>query len=75
LPVKELPAQPLEPLLSLDETAAILGITRQTLRRIIRRSELMVVSVGARRCLVEPDAVRAYIAARRSSPSSPGGAP
>lgn len=55
----------LEPLLSVEEARSILGISEAGIYRLFRRGELPVVEVGIGRRLIEPQALREYIAARR----------
>ena len=56
----------LEPLLSCRETALILGVSMPTLRRVMTAGQLPSVVVGDRR-LVEPAALRRFIAERREA--------
>jgi excisionase family DNA binding protein len=55
---------PLEPLLSIDEAADLLRISDSGIYRLIRKGALMSVKVGGR-TLIEPGAIRAFIAASR----------
>ena len=58
----------LEPLLSLDDAARFLGVSRTTVRRLIVDGELAYVRTadsGAGRTLVEPRELRRYIDSRR----------
>ena len=50
----------LEPLLSVEEAAAILGISPWTLRKFLAANRIASVHVG-RRLLIEPQAVRDFI--------------
>jgi excisionase family DNA binding protein len=59
----------LEPLLSLADLERILGVSEPTVARLVRRGEIPVVAVGRRR-LVEPAAVRRFIAARTRTRAS-----
>ena len=52
-------------LLSMSETAVILGVSKQYVAILARRDDLPVVALG-RRKLVAPDDLRDFIAARRS---------
>jgi excisionase family DNA binding protein len=61
------PAETLEPLLSIDEAAGLLGISPRGLYRLIGRSDLMTVKVG--NCTrIEPRELRRFIAAQRKRP-------
>jgi hypothetical protein len=53
-----------EPLLSLRATAAALGLSRAGLQNVLIRGELATIRIGGRR-LVEPSAIREFVAARR----------
>lgn len=54
----------IEPLLSTDEARQVLGVSRPTFSRMLKRGDLPVVKVG-RRTLIDPDDLRRYIAARK----------
>ena len=54
----------LEPLLSIREAHERLGISEAGFYRLIRRGDIAIVEIGGRR-LVEPEALREFIAARR----------
>jgi|NGEPerStandDraft_6_1074524.scaffolds.fasta_scaffold127667_3 excisionase family DNA binding protein len=56
----------LEPLLSIEQVAAILGISPWTLRKHLAKGHLASVHVG-RRVLIEPQAVRDFIKHGRSA--------
>jgi excisionase family DNA binding protein len=58
-------AQSSEALLSLPEVRRILGVSRATLQRMIRRGDLPVIEVGPQGRRIAPDDLRAFIAARR----------
>jgi excisionase family DNA binding protein len=61
------PSETLEPLLSIDEAAAVLGISPRGLYRLIGRSDVVTVKVG--NCTrIEPRELRRFIAARRKRP-------
>lgn len=53
----------LEPLLSVDETAALLGVTRRQVYNLLRRG-LPATRVGSR-IRVRPDELRAWLDANR----------
>lgn len=55
----------LEPLLSVPETAKILGISEANAWRLIGLGAIPSVKVGEGRRLVEPEALREYIASNR----------
>ncbi|WP_425342578.1 helix-turn-helix domain-containing protein [Rubellimicrobium aerolatum] len=59
------PASSLEPLLSLEDTAEVLGCSIRTLRRLIDADELPVVRLG-RLVRVHPRDLDRFIAGRRS---------
>jgi excisionase family DNA binding protein len=65
-----IPRQPAG-LLSLQEAALTLGISRSTLARLVARDQLRPVRIG-RRVLIEPDDVEALIAAGRCEASVRG---
>ncbi len=52
------------PLLSMQEAAGELGISRVGVERLIRRGDLPVVRIG-RRILIEPETLAAFVRARR----------
>ena len=60
----------LEPLLSIEEARAILRLSRATIWRRIAAGELPVVRITGR-TLIERDALRAFIAARRPRRGGP----
>lgn len=60
----------IEPLLSVREVAAVLGLSRATVYRLIDERELVCVRLDGRR-LVEPEALRAFIAGRRQPGREP----
>ena len=53
--------QALEPLLSVQQTAGILGISHNTLRNWIQRKKIARVKVGGR-VMFRPDTIREFIA-------------
>ena len=59
------PAAPLEPLLTVDETAEFLRVDRSTVYRLENEGELRSVRVGTRRRF-RPEDLRAYL--ERDSP-------
>jgi len=54
----------LAPLLTIDQTAAILGVVRATVFRLLAAGELQAVRVGQRR-RIRPEDLDAYIESRR----------
>lgn len=54
----------MDPLLSVAEARRILGISEAGVYRLFRLGELEVVEIAGRR-LIEPNTLRAFIAARR----------
>jgi excisionase family DNA binding protein len=61
----------LEPLLSVAEARAVLRISESGVYRLLRRGELAAVKVGGR-TLIEPAAIRRFIAARRVNEANGG---
>jgi excisionase family DNA binding protein len=61
----------IERLLSVREAAEILGVARRTVYYLTRDGELPCVRIGDRR-LIEPDALRTFIAQRRDPAGQPG---
>jgi excisionase family DNA binding protein len=59
------PTTQLEPLLSVSEARDVLRISESGVYRLMRRGELASVKVGGR-TLIEPAAIRAFIAERRT---------
>jgi len=57
-------ADALSPLLSINEVAGLLGISRPTLYALIRRGELVPIRVGGR-ARFEPADVRLYLERNR----------
>ena len=57
-------ADVLSPLLSINEVAGLLGISRPTVYALIRRGELVPIRVGER-ARFEPADVRAYLERNR----------
>lgn len=60
--------RPLEPLLSIEEAARILGVSRTTVRRLIVEGDLPCIRTSDAqqgRTLIEPAALRRYIDSRR----------
>jgi excisionase family DNA binding protein len=51
--------------MTIPEAAALLGITRQVMRRAIRRRNIPTRQVGARVLLVKRDDIEAYDISRR----------
>jgi excisionase family DNA binding protein len=61
-------SETLEPLLSIDEAAGLLGISPRGLYRLLGRSDLVAVKVG--NCTrIEPRELRRFIEARRIRPT------
>ncbi len=58
-------------LLSVEQAASWLGVGKRTLTRLLSAGEVAFVKVG-KRTLVEPRALRAYVAMHRSSTEEPG---
>jgi excisionase family DNA binding protein len=58
------PADVLSPLLSINEVAGLLGISRPTVYALIRRGDLIPIRVGER-ARFEPADVRAYLERHR----------
>jgi excisionase family DNA binding protein len=56
---------PLEPLLSIEQVAVLLGICTKTVRRHIDDRELPAIRVGSR-VMVDPADIRAYKVGRRT---------
>ena len=56
---------PLEPLLNIDQTAALLGICSKTVRRYIREGELPSIRVVGR-VRLDPADIRAFVAGHRT---------
>jgi excisionase family DNA binding protein len=63
----------LEPLLSIDQVSDLLGISQSGIYRLLRGEELACVKVGGR-TLIEPGAVRDFIAVRRRTVAATDGA-
>jgi len=61
----------IRPLLPISDTADWLGVSRQTVRRLVASGLLPVVRVGGQ-LRFEPDAIEAYIAAHRDAVESTG---
>lgn len=59
----------LEPLLSIREAAALLGVSPQTAGRLVHAGELAAVRVGKRRLLVSPSSLREFIDRRSGTRS------
>jgi excisionase family DNA binding protein len=55
---------PVERLLSIDETAEVLRVSRRYVQSIISAGELASVRLGPRCRRIEPDALRAFLAER-----------
>jgi excisionase family DNA binding protein len=55
-----------EPLLSIAEVVEILGVSEQTLYRLLREGELIPVRIRGR-TLFEPSVVEEFIASRRGA--------
>lgn len=62
------PGPELEPLLSIEAASKLLGISQSGIYRLLRGGELPCVKVGGR-TLIEPGAIREFIAARRRATS------
>lgn len=60
----------MEPLLSIDSTAAFLGISRRQVYTLLERGELPHVRVGERTRFI-PDDLRDYLERHRESESGP----
>lgn len=60
-------ADVLSPLLSINEVAALLGISRKTLYALIRRGELVPIRVGER-ARFDPADVRVYLERNKQTP-------
>jgi excisionase family DNA binding protein len=60
----------LSPLLSINEVATLLGISRKTLYALIHRGELVSIRVGER-ARFEPADVRAYLERNREPVAVP----
>jgi excisionase family DNA binding protein len=58
-----------EPLMSVDDVAEVLGISVRGVFRLLRRGDLVAVKVG-NRTRVEPDELRTYIANQRRAADS-----
>jgi excisionase family DNA binding protein len=56
--------EPIEPLMTVNESAQVLSVSRNTAWRFIRSGELIVVEVGGR-TLVHPNDLREFVASRR----------
>ncbi len=56
----------MEPLLSLEEAAKLLGVSSRTVRRALEAGDLQPIRIG-RRILIEPAAIRAYIDRKREA--------
>src|SRR4051812_23601002 len=65
-PDPETATSPLDPLMSIDEVAAVLRISERGVYRLISRGELPSVKVG-NRTLIEPAALRSFIANQRQT--------
>ena len=63
-------ADALSPLLSINEVAGLLGISRPTVYALIRRGELVPIRVGER-ARFEPADVRLYLERHREQVASP----
>jgi excisionase family DNA binding protein len=61
-------ADALSPLLSINEVAGLLGISRPTVYALIRRGELVPIRVG-KRARFDPADVRAYLERHREGRS------
>jgi excisionase family DNA binding protein len=59
--------RPVEPLLSTQEAAGILGVSLRTVLRLLDDRELARVRIG-RRVLVDPQSIRAYLERQREGP-------
>jgi excisionase family DNA binding protein len=59
----------LEPLLSVDDVARVLGVSESGIYRLVRAGDLPRVKVGSR-TLFEPAAIRVFIAHRRDTARS-----
>jgi excisionase family DNA binding protein len=65
------PVQTLEPLLSIEEAAAVLAISQRGVYRLIERNNLLVLKVGG--CTrIEPQELRRFIAEQRKRPNEEG---
>jgi excisionase family DNA binding protein len=60
----------LEPLMSIDDVAAVLRISQRGVYRLIRSGELLSLKVG-HRTLFEPAEVRKFIASHRQACDPP----
>jgi excisionase family DNA binding protein len=59
--------RPVEPLLSTQEAARILGVSLRTVLRLLDDRELARVRIG-RRVLVDPQSIRIYLERQREGP-------
>jgi excisionase family DNA binding protein len=73
MPLKHrtIPPAEAERLYSIAELAALWGVSRDAIERLLRRHELPYVRVGARRRIRASDA-EAYLAVAREAPEWPG---
>jgi excisionase family DNA binding protein len=55
----------MEPLLGVREVGRVLGVKQATVYRLLHSGELPFVQLGRRRLLVEPEALREFVVARR----------
>jgi excisionase family DNA binding protein len=70
---EQIGARSIEPLLSISETAAVLGVSPVTVRRYIKAGEIACIKLSGRggRRLIEPAAVREFLASRRQPRREP----
>lgn len=55
------PARPIEPPLSIEQTQNLLGVSENTVRRLIERGRLRQVKIG-RRVVIPAESIRALLA-------------
>lgn len=65
--LSELVEQGYDPLLSLDQFAALTSINKRTLRRLADEGKLKIVRISARRCGVRRSEYERFLASREAA--------
>lgn len=60
-PSRSMSGSELVPLLSLDDVAGVLGVSRRTIERMVTRGEIPIVRVGPRAIRVRAEDVQEFI--------------